>query len=42
MLPILDAMEVEVLNPPWLEASASALAALVLELEASAGAIENM
>jgi hypothetical protein len=42
MLPVLDAMEVEVLHPQWFEDSAVALAGLVLELESSAAAIENV
>jgi hypothetical protein len=42
MLPILEAMEAEVLNPRWLEDSTVALAGLIIELEASAAAIENM
>ncbi|KAJ6528482.1 hypothetical protein B0H19DRAFT_1274705 [Mycena capillaripes] len=36
LLPILEAMEPEVLNPEWLKASAEALAGLVLELEVAA------
>jgi hypothetical protein len=42
MLPILEAMEAEVLNPRWLEDSTVALAGLILELEASAAEIEDM
>lgn len=42
MLPILEAMEIEVLNPEWLKESAEALAGLVLELEVSASSIENV
>jgi hypothetical protein len=42
MLPILAAMEVEVLNPQWFDESTTALAGLVLELEVSAAAIENV
>lgn len=42
MFPILEAMEAEVLNPQWLKLSAEALAGLVLELEVSAVAIENV
>lgn len=42
MLPILEAMEVEVLNPEWLKASAEALSGLVVQLEVSASTIEKM
>lgn len=42
MLPILEAMEAEVLNIEWLTASAEALACLVLELEVAASSIEKM
>lgn len=42
MLPILEAMEAEVLNFEWLKAAAEALAGLVLELEVSASSIEKV
>jgi hypothetical protein len=42
MLPILEAMEPEVLNPEWVKHGAEALAGLVLELEGSSIAINQM
>ena len=41
MLPILEAMEPEILNNEWMVASMETLAGLVLELEGTAAAIER-
>ena len=41
MLPILGAMEPEILNDEWMVASMETLAGLVLELEGTAAAIER-
>lgn len=42
MIPILEAMEPEVLNHEWLKSAAESIAGLYLELEGAALAVDNV